>query len=127
MDISGINLVKKQATGGRNKDSLPDVRVSYQPTNKRICIAVNNDLINLIIDKDLQYIMPGTYKNRLYFIPTSDISKGYKPTKGKVGESTQRIQFTGSDKEWGFFIGRFELKYDKNRELFYVEVCEEKE
>ena len=119
MFIQKKKVIRKAAAG--------DVSITHQPKNDRICIAFRDGLSTLIADAQHPYIRVGVMKNRIYFVPTSDDEAGYFLSAYKNQEDVKRISFSavGVLPTFKKFMGVRDLKFDKVKELYFVQAVEE--
>lgn len=96
---------------GNNKD------IKYSP---RLAITFYNGIEELLLDEEHTQLTIATWKNRMYIVPTNN---GKFLCDGNKANGSKHITFAvDKDNETIFdWCGDYDLKYDKARELYYVE------
>ena len=100
----------------------------------RYGFTVRNDFIELILEGNKSYIKFGMKKALLYFIPVSEISEGFAFHKDSNAKGRGTVYASvGIDAlpELERFLGEYrcdyDLKYDKNLELYYIDLLNREE
>lgn len=105
----------------KRKALQKDVSISVNSQAKRISFTFRNELYELIAPED--YVAMGFKKNRLYFIPV-EIGGGYKITNKLNGKGYFQISDPAAYHELSAFEGTFEMHFNEDRDLYYIEKTE---
>ena len=121
-NIQGLEFFQyntKRGHGGKRKDVLISKWSNSTKGQKdRLAVAFYNGIEELVLDEEHIMLTIATWKDRLYIVPTNN-----GQLLGNTKSNARTMSFPVSEDnetiyEW---CGDYELKYDKARELYYVE------
>ena len=121
-NIQGLEFFQyntKKGHSGKRKDVLIS---KWSNSNKgqkdRLAVAFYNGIEELVLDEEHVMLTIATWKDRLYIVPTNN-----GQLLGNSKSNARTMSFPVADDNEAIFdwCGDYELKYDKARELYYVE------
>lgn len=122
-NIQGLEFFQYKSKAyhiGKRKDVLISKwKVNKKGQKDRLAVAFYNGIEELVLDEEHVMLTIATWKDRLYIVPTKD---GKVLLQGNKS-STKVMSFPVAEDNEAIFdwCGDYELKYDKARELYYVE------
>lgn len=124
MDLSGLNFTKKSATAGGGMPSDVDVSVTRQKDGKYMAFSFSSRAYGLMGQPGaLNAAISG---ERIYFLESS-AKTGF--IIGKKDSSTRpTCRFPASQLSTQHaYVGYYSLRWDRDRELFYIDLSKRRQ
>ena len=121
-NIQGLEFFQydsRKGTRGKRKDVLISRWSNKNKGQKdRLAVAFYNGIEELVLDEEHEMLTIATWKDRLYIVPTNN-----GQALGSLKSNARIMSFPVSEGNEAIYdwCGDYELKYDKARELYYVE------
>ena len=118
MQNTDLFFVKKTSGGGQTADNI-EISLTLVNNRNNVALSLAPKVAKMIGKTD--YLIPAKLGSRLYLMG-SDAKDGFKLSKKtdcgrrSVTFPTQKL---GIDSNW---IGYYQLQWDRERELFYIDV-----
>ena len=123
MNIQGLTFTQKSSKSGRGTNSSIDVSLTMQADRKKVAFSFSKDMF-LIMNKP-DALVAAFVPGKIYFMQSS-ITKGFKvylaPNYHRAVYKFPRSQLQIPESA----IGYYDLHWDANRELFYINLMEKK-
>ena len=124
MNIQGLTFTQKSRKAGRGTNGSIDVSLTMQDDRKKVTFSFSKDMF-LIMNKP-DAIVAAYVPGKIYFMQSS-ITKGFKvylaPNYRRAVYRFPRSQLNIPESA----IGYYDLHWDANRELFYINLMEKKD
>lgn len=123
MNIQGLTFTQKSRKAGRGTNGSIDVSLTMQGDRKKVTFSFSKDMF-LIMNKP-DALVAAFVPGKIYFMQSS-ITKGFKvylaPNYHRAVYKFPRSQLQIPESA----IGYYDLHWDANRELFYINLMEKK-
>lgn len=123
MNIQGLTFTQKSSKSGRGINSSIDVSLTMQDDRKKVVFSFSKDMF-LIMNKP-DALVAAFVPGKIYFMQ-STIIKGFKaylaPNYRRAVYKFPRSQLQIPESA----IGYYDLHWDANRELFYINLMDKK-
>lgn len=123
MNIQGLTFTQKSRKAGGGTNSSIDVSLTMQNDRKTVSFSFSKDMF-LIMNKP-DALVAAFVPGKIYFMQSS-ITKGFKvylaPNYHRALYKFPRSQLQIPESD----IGYYDLHWDANRELFYINLMEKK-
>lgn len=123
MNIQGLTFTQKSSKSGRGTNSSIDVSLTMQEDRKKVAFSFSKDMF-LIMNKP-DALVAAFVPGKIYFMQSS-ITKGFKvylaPNYQRAVYKFPRSQLQIPESS----IGYYDLHWDANRELFYINLMDKK-
>lgn len=123
MNIQGLTFTQKSSKAGRGTNSSIDVSLTMQNDRKTVSFSFSKDMF-LIMNKP-DALVAAFVPGKIYFMQ-STITKGFK---AYLAQNYQRAVYRFPRSQLQIpesAIGYYDLHWDANRELFYINLMEKK-
>lgn len=124
MNIQGLTFTQKSRKAGGTTNGSIDVSLTMQDDRKKVTFSFSKDMF-LIMNKP-DAIVAAYVPGKIYFMQSS-ITKGFKvylaPNYRRAVYRFPRSQLNIPESA----IGYYDLHWDANRELFYINLMEKKD
>ena len=123
MNIQGLTFTQKSRKAGRGTIGSIDVSLTMQDDRKKVSCSFSKDMF-LIMNKP-EALVAAYVPGKIYFMQSS-ITKGFKvylaPNYHRAVYKFPRNQLQIPESA----IGYYDLHWDANRELFYINLMDKK-
>lgn len=123
MNIQGLTFTQKSSKSGSGTNSSIDVSLTMQDDRKKVAFSFSKDMF-LIMNKP-DALVAAFVPGKIYFMQSS-ITKGFKvylaPNYHRAVYRFHRSQLQIPESA----IGYYDLHWDANRELFYINLMDKK-
>lgn len=124
MDISGLNFTKKSTRAGGSLSACVDVSVTSQDSGKYMAFSFSGRAYGLMgAPKALNAALAGT---SIYFLESSTKTGFVVNQNGPAARAYCRLPADQLATQ-SSYIGYYDLKWDRNRELWYIDLSKRKQ
>lgn len=124
MDISGLNFTKKSTRVGGGLPACVDVSVTSQGSGKAVAFSFSSWAYGLMgSPKALNAALGGT---SIYFLESSTKTGFVVNQNGPAARAYCRFPADQLATQYSY-IGYYDLKWDRNRELWYIDLSKRKQ